>query len=64
MSEPNLRMTEPDEALGPAAIEAWVGKNVYGFWTRLTGFIDANYPGVFAPGGLICRPGAVSVRPP
>jgi len=49
MSEISLRMTEPSKPPTPTQIEAWIGKNAYGFWTRVTKLIERNYPNVFTP---------------
>ena len=38
----------PDEK----QVRAWMGRGAYGHWSRLRRWIDASYPGVFAPDWL------------
>ncbi|MDK4717952.1 DUF3788 domain-containing protein [Rhizobium sp. CNPSo 3968] len=40
--------TPPDDG----AIREWLGSEAYGRWTELRTWIDASYPGVFAPDWL------------
>jgi len=49
MTESSLRMKEPGKSPTPSQIAAWIGKDAYGFWKRVTQLIDQNYPGVFSP---------------
>lgn len=37
--------SRPDEA----SVKDWLGVEAFAHWKALTDFIDANYPGVFAP---------------
>jgi hypothetical protein len=42
-------MTEPGKPPAPSQIAAWIGRDAYGFWKRVTHLIGQNYPGVFSP---------------
>jgi hypothetical protein len=42
-------MTEPSKPPTRTQIEAWIGENAYGFWTRVIKLIERNYPNVFTP---------------
>jgi hypothetical protein len=44
-----LRMTGPGSAPAPAEVRAWTGETAFGHWTRVTDWIEQNYPGVFSP---------------
>ncbi len=49
MDENSLRMTEQGETPDAKQIEAWLGRDAYGFWRRVTRLIEQNYPKVFTP---------------
>jgi hypothetical protein len=49
MSEASLRMTEPGKPPTPSQIAAWIGKDAYEFWKRITHSVEQNYPNVFSP---------------
>jgi hypothetical protein len=38
----------PDEG----KVRDWIGREAFGHWTKLRGWIDTSYPGVFAPDWL------------
>jgi hypothetical protein len=42
-------MTEPGRPPTPSQIAAWIGRDAYEFWNRVTQLIEQNYPGVFSP---------------
>jgi hypothetical protein len=42
-------MTKPGKSPTPSQIAAWIGRDAYGFWKRVTQLIEQNYPGVFSP---------------
>ena len=49
MNETTLRMTESGKPPTPSQIAAWIGRDTYGFWKRVTQLIEQYYPGVFSP---------------
>jgi len=49
MEDVNHRMTDSNKAPAPMQIEEWIGKNAYGFWTRIVNHIEKKYPNVFTP---------------
>jgi hypothetical protein len=49
MNETSLRMKELREPPAPSQVAAWVGRDAYKFWKRITQLIEWNYPGVFSP---------------
>ena len=48
MSEPS-RMLDGARPPTAAQVAGWIGARSFTFWTALTGFIEAQYPGVFQP---------------
>ncbi len=42
-------MTKPGKPPSTAQISAWIGRNPYKFWKRITHLIKRNYPGTFSP---------------
>jgi hypothetical protein len=48
----NERLTDKSTQPTDAILAEWLGDKAYGFWTRITGFIDQNYPGIFTPDWL------------
>ncbi len=42
-------MIEPSKPPTSSQVEAWVGKNAYKFWKRITQLIEKNYPNMFTP---------------
>jgi hypothetical protein len=52
MKEANWRMTGEGKPPVPSQIAAWIGKDAYQFWKRITESIEQNYPGVFNPDWL------------
>ncbi len=49
MSEPGQRMLDGSREPAAESVAAWLGAREYKHWTRLLGFIEASYPGVFTP---------------
>lgn len=49
MDELSQRMLDGSSEPDAAAVARWVGVRNYRHWTRLLGFIETNYPGVFTP---------------
>lgn len=49
MNETSPRMTQSEASPTPSQVEAWIGTDAYGFWTRITQLIERNYPKVFTP---------------
>jgi len=44
-----LRLTEPGKPPTSSQVAAWIGRDAYKFWKRVTQLIDQNYPNVFSP---------------
>ncbi len=40
---------------GAAELASFLGKRAYGYWRRITGRIERNYPGVFSPDWLFSK---------
>jgi len=51
MSETGQRLLDGTQPPTPRQISAWLGPVHYARWKKLLQFIEANYPGVFAPDG-------------
>jgi hypothetical protein len=49
MNESGHRITEPGKPPTPKQVEAWIGREAYGFWNRVAQLIERNQPGVFTP---------------
>jgi hypothetical protein len=49
MAETSLRMTKPGKPPTPSQVAAWIGKDAYKFWKRVTQLIEQSHPGVFSP---------------
>ncbi len=49
MDEPGQRMVTGDKEPDAISVSAWIGAKDYRRWTEIVRFIDACYPGVFAP---------------
>ncbi len=49
MYEMRERMLDGDHEPNARHVAEWLGAKPYGYWLRLTEFIESNYPGVFAP---------------
>ncbi|HPO14571.1 MAG TPA: DUF3788 domain-containing protein [Candidatus Hydrogenedentes bacterium] len=49
MNENTIRMTESSGPPSREQVEMWLGRKAFKFWMRISGMIDQNYPGVFAP---------------
>lgn len=49
MNEQNLRIIEKDHPPTPSEVKKWIGSKAYKHWTKLSTFIEAQYPGVFQP---------------
>ncbi len=49
MNETALCITSPGNPPALEAVESWIGGKGFGCWKRITGMIERNYPGVFAP---------------
>ena len=52
MKETSSRITEPGKSPTPSQISAWIGRDAYGFWKRVTRLIEQNYPRTFSPDWL------------
>ena len=42
-------MIEPGKSPTPSKVVAWIGRDAYKFWKRITQLIEKNYPNVFSP---------------
>ena len=42
-------MIEPGKSPTPSKVVAWIGRDAYKFWKRITHLIEQNYPNVFSP---------------
>ncbi len=49
MKERSSRLTEPGKSPNPSQISAWIGRDAYEFWKRVTQLIERNYPETFSP---------------
>jgi len=49
VNEQSPRMLDGAAEPDAASVAAWIGSRSHKRWMRLLGFIEANYPGVFAP---------------
>lgn len=49
MNETTLRMIDTGEPPTPSQLEAWLGKDAYEFWQRITQWIERNYQQIFSP---------------
>jgi hypothetical protein len=49
MNESSHRITEPGKPPTPKQVEAWIGRDAYGFWKRVAQLIEQNHPNVFTP---------------
>jgi hypothetical protein len=52
MKEVGSRFAEPGKSPAPSQILAWIGREAYEFWTRVTQLIERNYPETFSPDWL------------
>jgi len=52
MKEIGSRLTEPGKSPSPSQISAWIGRDAYEFWKRVTQLIERNYPETFSPDWL------------
>ena len=52
MKETSSRITEPGKSPTPSQISAWIGRDIYEFWKRVTQLIERNYPETFSPDWL------------
>ncbi len=52
MKEISSRLTEPGKPPTSSQISAWIGRDSYEFWKRVTQLIDRNYPETFSPDWL------------
>jgi hypothetical protein len=52
MKETSSRITEPGKSPTPSQISAWMGRDAYEFWERVTQLIERNYPETFSPDWL------------
>lgn len=43
------RMLDRDMQPNESSLAGFLGKESYDYWTRIVGFIDSTYPGIFAP---------------
>ena len=50
MNETSPRLTESAKPPTPSKVAAWIGRDAYKLWRRVTQLIEQNYPGVFYPG--------------
>lgn len=49
MSQPTLRIIDPEQPPSQADLESWMGKKAYVFWTEVSNWIAQSHPGVFNP---------------
>ena len=42
-------MIEPGESPTSSQVAAWIGRDAYKFWKRITHLVEQNYPNVFSP---------------
>jgi hypothetical protein len=52
MKEISSRLADPGKSPNPRQISAWIGREAYEFWKRVTQWIERNYPKTFSPGWL------------
>jgi hypothetical protein len=52
MKETSSRITEPGKSPTSSRISAWIGRDGYKFWKRVTQLIERSYPETFSPDWL------------